>query len=212
MPGNGYMQSKWVAEQLIKAAAARGLPVAIHRPGRVTGHSGTGAAGDADAFWHYVRACVELGIAPIWTDGQLYGADLVPVDYVTAAIVRLSREREPDGTPYNLVNPVRTRSEAVLRRVELLAHTLQRTAPGRWEEALVAAVPHAEEGSSLPPVAMRTHDVEEKEASLGNRFDDANARRALAGTGVGCPVLDDEVIDRYLRFFTEIGFLPGPAA
>ena len=31
----GYAQSKWVAESLVRAAAARGLPVAIHRPGRL---------------------------------------------------------------------------------------------------------------------------------------------------------------------------------
>ncbi|GIG59728.1 hypothetical protein Lfu02_41000 [Longispora fulva] len=209
VPDNGYMQSKWVAEQLVKAAAARGLPVAIYRPGRVTGHSGTGAAGDADAFWHYIRACVELGVAPVWTDGQLYEVDLVPVDYVTAAIVRLSRELEPDGTAYNLINAVRTRSEAVLRRVERLGHAVRRASPGEWEAELVAAVPHAVEGSSLPPVAMLTSNVEDKESSLGNRFDDANARRGLAGTGVACPVIDDGVIDRYLAFFAEIGFLPG---
>ena len=33
----GYAQTKWVAEQLVWVAAARGLPVAVHRVGHITG-------------------------------------------------------------------------------------------------------------------------------------------------------------------------------
>ncbi len=33
----GYAQSKWVAEKLVTLARSRGLPVAIYRPGRITG-------------------------------------------------------------------------------------------------------------------------------------------------------------------------------
>lgn len=34
MLSDGYSQSKWVAEQLVKRAMDRGLPAAIYRPGR----------------------------------------------------------------------------------------------------------------------------------------------------------------------------------
>src|SRR5262249_20363707 len=38
----GYFQSKWVAEKLVESARTRGIPVAIYRPGQISGDSRTG--------------------------------------------------------------------------------------------------------------------------------------------------------------------------
>ncbi|NJM46729.1 MAG: NAD-dependent epimerase/dehydratase family protein [Alkalinema sp. RU_4_3] len=42
----GYPQTKWVAEHLVMAARDRGLPVAIYRPGMLTGHSSDRGSSD----------------------------------------------------------------------------------------------------------------------------------------------------------------------
>src|ERR687897_1095136 len=47
---DGYGQSKWVAEKLVWEAARRGLPVAVYRPGNISGHSVTGASNPRDAL------------------------------------------------------------------------------------------------------------------------------------------------------------------
>ncbi|MFC9439269.1 amino acid adenylation domain-containing protein [Nocardia sp. NPDC057030] len=85
LPHNGYVASKWVAEGLIHAAAERGIPVTVYRPGRIGGHSATGVSGPDDAFWSLIRAMVVLAAVP----AEIYGAgtiDLVPVDWVAAVI------------------------------------------------------------------------------------------------------------------------------
>ncbi|MGC5413137.1 SDR family oxidoreductase, partial [Streptomyces sp. DT225] len=48
---DGYAQSKWVAEQLVGLARERGLPVTVHRPGRISGDTATGACQDRDLLW-----------------------------------------------------------------------------------------------------------------------------------------------------------------
>jgi len=87
---NGYVQSKWVAEHLILEAASRGLPVTIHKPGRVLGSLKTGACNSDDLFTRFMIGCVQLGSAPLADGGnQEYGA---PVDQVASCIVALGLE------------------------------------------------------------------------------------------------------------------------
>ena len=45
----GYTQSKWVSEKVAMLARDEGLPVAIYRPGRITGH-GVSGVGNVDDF------------------------------------------------------------------------------------------------------------------------------------------------------------------
>src|SRR5262249_42105198 len=84
-PENGYAQSKWVAERLAWAAAGRGVPVSVFRPGRIVWHSQTGALASDDLLSRAVRACVQLGAAPA-LDALL---EMTPVDYVCRAVVNL---------------------------------------------------------------------------------------------------------------------------
>ncbi|HSB00522.1 MAG TPA: amino acid adenylation domain-containing protein, partial [Anaerolineales bacterium] len=60
-PFGGYAQSKWVAEKLVRQAGACGIPVAIYRPGLVSGHSLTGAWNTDNLISSMTRACVLLG-------------------------------------------------------------------------------------------------------------------------------------------------------
>ncbi|WP_307962299.1 SDR family oxidoreductase [Salinispora arenicola] len=71
----------------------RGLPVVIHRLGRVTGDSRTGVwRAEGDALGELVRAAVGLGKLPEF-DGRL---DMVPVGFVAAASAS-RRGRRPDA-------------------------------------------------------------------------------------------------------------------
>ncbi|WP_306796413.1 amino acid adenylation domain-containing protein [Nocardia sp. XZ_19_369] len=102
LPHNGYVASKWVAEGLVYAAADRGVPVTVHRPGRIGGHSVTGVSGRDDAFWSLIRAMVVLAAVPdeSYDTGTV---DLVPVDWVAAAITHLVAHR-PTAPTYHLTS------------------------------------------------------------------------------------------------------------
>ena len=87
-PFGGYAQSKWVAEKLVMQAGARGIPVAIYRPGLVSGHSLTGAWNTDNLISSMTRACVLLGSVP----NLDVTVNIVPVDFVSAAIIHLSKD------------------------------------------------------------------------------------------------------------------------
>jgi len=97
----GYSQTKWVSERLVLAAAAAGLPVTVYRPPLIGGHSQSGAWHEGDFLHRLVRGCQALGQAP----DLPMELDLVPVDYVVAAIGALAWGAEPLGFHVHLHHP-----------------------------------------------------------------------------------------------------------
>ncbi|MFN8469353.1 MAG: thioester reductase domain-containing protein [Caldilineaceae bacterium] len=82
---SGYTQSKWVAEKLIMAAQERGLPATIYRPSLIVGDSQSGAWFGDNIVATMLSSWITLGMAPD-IEGEM---DLVPVDYVSRAVVGL---------------------------------------------------------------------------------------------------------------------------
>ena len=202
LPTNGYVRSKWVAEELARQGCERGVPTAIYRPGWISGASDTGACGAHDAFWTFIRVCVELRAAP---DGDGWEAweDLVPVDYVAAAIVHLAHHREPDGSANSLTNPVPTPATAVLARLRAAGYPLASLPMDLWGQRVAAGVPAA--AALFGDVSvLRDH------CDVRVRYDDAGTRRGLAGSGIGCPAVGADLLDRCLRYLRDTGFLPAP--
>ncbi len=84
---DGYGQTKWVAEQLILAAAERGLPARIYRPGTISGHSTSGSSNTYDLLNALVVESLQLGYAPN-VDG--WYAEMTPADFVSKAILSIA--------------------------------------------------------------------------------------------------------------------------
>jgi L-aminoadipate-semialdehyde dehydrogenase len=61
---NGYGQTKWVSEQLLREAGRRGLRGAIIRPGYVTGESTRGTSVTDDFLVRLFKGCIQLGSFP----------------------------------------------------------------------------------------------------------------------------------------------------
>jgi len=101
----GYKQSKWVAEALIRQAQERGLPVVIYRAGRIWGDSRTGIMTQFnDLLSNILQGCIYLKKIPT-VDTQI---NLVPVDYVSQSIVKLSLQERSLGQAFHLANPYST--------------------------------------------------------------------------------------------------------
>ncbi|GAA4897643.1 hypothetical protein GCM10023223_09920 [Stackebrandtia albiflava] len=206
LPASGYVQSKWVAERLVAEAGNRGLPVAVYRPGRVSGDTVTGAGSDTDAFWQVLRACAELGAAP---SGEVTGAAyLTPVDYVAKAIAHLIRRRPADGTAYHLTGSTPVGMSFVVDRLRAMGYAIDMVPADEWNRRLADAARTAASGSALPGAAALAVAGDAPEPV----FDDRHTRGALADSGIVCPVVDATVVDRYLRFMRDCGSLVPPPA
>jgi amino acid adenylation domain-containing protein/thioester reductase-like protein len=211
-PG-GYEQTKWVAERMVSRAAERGIPVTIYRPGRISGHRTTGVTRADDAFWHYVRACVELGVAPDAT-WRGFEDNLVPVDWVAAAIVRLALVTEPVGTVYHLINSRPVLLQDVLRYARDRGYPMALMPFPQWKAAVERAarsLPAAAD-SSVHAVALFNDGIKSETGDVlaRPRLSRRNTESALAGSDLHCPPVDDELLSSYFRYLVESQFLPPP--
>ena len=208
---NGYVRTKWVAERMAQNSLERGIPVAVYRPGRISGHSLSGATGTGDAFWHYVRACIELRAAPDAASGAWAGMEenLVPVDHVARAFVHLATHCRPDGTAYSLLNPALTHIHTVLDHARARGYTVEPVPYAEWTRRLAdaAAAAQAGDSTSLPAVTLLNSGMDESSRLTAVGYSRANTEQALAGSGIDCPRVDEDVLDRYFDFFVRSGFL-----
>jgi thioester reductase-like protein len=95
----GYLESKWAAERLVRAAGERGLPVAIYRPAWIFGDGPGHGCNPDDFLARMIRGCLQLGCAPVAS----YDWNIVPVDFVSRAIVHLAGRPESIGQTFHLV-------------------------------------------------------------------------------------------------------------
>ncbi|WLQ39044.1 amino acid adenylation domain-containing protein [Streptomyces laculatispora] len=198
---DGYAQSKWVAEQLIGLARERGLPVTIHRPGRISGDTATGACQDHDLLWQLVKGCLQASAVPDLPRGS---TDWVPVDYVSAAVVALSLSGRTGAETYHLTNPDAPGLDRVFEAAARLGHEL-RTVPAAQWQARVAAQP-----DNAAQLFLGDETRTRPETTDRRRFDSRRTAAAAAAVGVRQPPLTDEILIRYLTYFHTSGFLPAP--
>lgn len=97
----GYAQTKWVAEKLLASAYKMNYPINIFRLGLVAGHS--------SGYWHVenqhvprlLLGGIQMGALPNWN----LSFELLPVDYVSNAILNLSQAYHAGSHVFHLVHP-----------------------------------------------------------------------------------------------------------
>ncbi|MFJ9054985.1 amino acid adenylation domain-containing protein [Streptomyces sp. NPDC102409] len=198
---DGYAQSKWVAEGLVGLARERGLPVTVHRPGRISGDTVTGACQDRDLLWQLIKGCLQAGAVPDLPYGS---TDWVPVDHVSAAVVALALTGRDGAATYHLTNPDAPGLERVFEVARRLGHDL-RTVPASQWQALVAGQHDNAAQLFLGDEGRTRRDTQDR-----RRFDSHRTAAAAAALGAHLPPITDDVLTRYLTYFHGTGFLPAP--
>ncbi|MFC8918375.1 amino acid adenylation domain-containing protein [Streptomyces sp. NPDC057116] len=207
---NGYAESKWVAETLVAQARERGLPVTVYRPTRISGARGTGVCQTSDFLWLLVKGCVEAGAAP---GDYASDFDLVPVDHVSGAIAALAADPSATGRTFHLSSERPRAFTGIAERLRRLGYRLDDVPLEDWHRRLERdpANPAYPLLGLLPPTG--TDAPTGPPGRPGSPlFDASSTRRALRGTGVVPPEVDDTLFDRYVRYFQREGFLPPPTA
>jgi len=208
VPSNGYAQSKWVAEKLVTLARDRGLPVCIYRPGRISGHSETGVFNVNDFLYKLILGCIQLGSAP---EGNAT-LDIAPVDYVSRAIVCLSRQKEYLGKAFHLVNSHPLHSNKLIEQLRSLGYSIQQVPYDQWRTELLNIARHSPEHTLYPLVPFFPARETQKQTSPsgGTKFDCQNTLAGLANTSVVCPPVDSELLNTYFSYLIHGGFLSPP--
>jgi len=194
VPFGGYAQSKWVAEKLVMTAVERGIPAAIYRPGLVSGDSQTGAWNTGDMMTTLARASLAIGAVPE-LDVQV---DIVPVDYVSGAIVALSRRPDSIGGIFHLANTGPLAYGELLDWVGEQGMTLEQIPFIEWRQRL-AALMTAVGGEEVAAFAPLLDEITAEQIFMPT-IDCANTLAGLEGSDVSCPAVDGRLMTTYFHY------------
>lgn len=209
----GYSASKWVAEKLVWEAWQRGLPVNVYRPGFIMGHSRSGVGNADDFMGRSIKGCIQLGACP---DLPNQRKEFVPVDYVSAGILRIAQDTGITGEAYHLVPPVPAESIDLNGFFALLAecgYPLEVLPYADWVHRLIHD-PQVEQNALCPLIPMLFERVYREVATRWELYEDMpaftseNTAAALRGS-VAFHKMDRALLERYLEHWRRTGFLPG---
>lgn len=199
----GYNQSKWAAEKLGLIARERGVPVAIHRPARITGDRENGIGNINDYFYAWIRGCVQLGMAPD-IHGDFF--DMTPVDYVARAVVAVLLGAGDANGNYHYFNARTLPVTDAVATIDEAGWPIAHVPYGEWRQALMQA---AVEGSDNPlrPFAGLFPEALGDDVQMPD-FDCTATEAAVEALAGACPPADRALFGRYLAFLHEVGALP----
>jgi thioester reductase-like protein len=216
---DGYAQSKWVAENLVRTAIDRGIPISIYRPGMLTGHSQTGVTKTDSLICRLLKGFIQLRSAPI-LDLMM---EMTPIDFVSSAIVNLSLQEKSIGKAFHLVNSQNLPLAKFVQEINSLGYPVEEMSYDRWQLKLIAAT------EELAPLNPGGHNVLKpllpllidyypdkpltyfaKSSTNPLVFDCKNTTSGLVGTSLSCPPIDGKLLSTYFSYLTISGFLDVP--
>jgi thioester reductase-like protein len=185
---NAYEETKFKAERIVRQA---NIPVTIYRPSIIVGDSKTGYTSSFQGFYNAIKALAYIKQKMIPSRLQILGnpdgtLNLVCIDYVVDAMVRIALDEGSAGKAYHIVNPrPLTNAELVKSIATLMDLELEIVpeVPGEMTEA--EKTYHRLISDYLPYLQG------------GLDFDHSNVKRILNGS---CQAIDRPVLDRLIKF------------
>ncbi|MBO3461046.1 thioester reductase domain-containing protein [Aetokthonos hydrillicola Thurmond2011] len=205
----GYSQTKWVSEKLVKIASDRGLPVTIHRPPLISGHSKTGICNTDDFICLMIKGCLAMGCFP---DVE-YMMDMSPVDYVSKSIVHLSKQKESIGKAFHLQHPNPVPFKKLIDWMRSFGFPLELIPYDQWQAQLVNIASVENPLYTLRPFLLERWSKEQltiPDLYLQSRrpiISCQDTLDALTGSSIVCPPIDSQLFMTYSAYLIESGFL-----
>jgi len=197
-----YLRTKHESEGIVRKECP--VPFRIYRPAIVVGDSKTGEIDKIDGPYYFFTLIKKMReILPQWmpTLGIEGGRiNIVPVDFVADAMDHIAHKKGLDGGCFHLTDPEPQRIGEILNTFCRAGHAPEMTM--RVDARMFAFVPGAIRGAvaNLPPVkrfvGMLLRDLRIPRQALSfvnypTRFDCRETERALKGTKIAVPRLED---------------------
>ncbi len=200
LDNNPYFRTKHESERLVREHAR---PWRVYRPGIVVGDSRTGEIDKIDGPYYFFKALQRARrVLPSWlpTVGIEGGEiNIVPVDYVAAAIDHIAHEPSLDGRAFHLTDPNPRTAGEVINIFAKSADAPQMTV--RLDTDLTEPATGAIRGAlKFFPPAKRALKIGIGQLGLPpetlsyidypTSFDSSGAQKALEGSGIEVPPLE----------------------
>jgi thioester reductase-like protein len=215
---NAYEESKCQAELLVAEEQRRGaITASVYRPSIVIGDSRSGRVTHFHGVYAFIRALwtslerlrrrmpegglVHLPLRVLGLENQTL--NFVPIDYVVDGMVAISQRSDSAGRTYHLANPVPTENRVWL--------------PNICRILRVEGIQLVGEKSFLKMPMTKLEALFQKQMAFyyqylqgEPRFDCSRALQALKNTGIECPRVTVEFIDKIAGWYVD--FLNAKAA
>jgi NAD(P)-dependent dehydrogenase (short-subunit alcohol dehydrogenase family) len=197
-----YFRTKHESEGIVRSECGR--PWRVYRPAIVVGHSRTGEIDKIDGPYYFFKLIQKMRHAlPQWmpTIGIEGGRiNIVPVDYVVDALDHIAHRKGLDGGTFHITDPEPRRIGEILNLFANAAHAPQMTM--RLNAKMFSFIPSfvIDSVMSLAPVRRIQKQVLSdlgipkdmfKFINYPTRFDSREAQKALKGSGIKVPPLED---------------------
>ncbi|MGS1079398.1 SDR family oxidoreductase [Pseudoxanthomonas beigongshangi] len=197
-----YLRTKHDSEAMVRRETR--FKWRIYRPGMVVGHSKTGEIDKIDGPYYFFTLIKKLReLLPQWVPvlgiegGRI---NIVPVDFVADAMDHIAHKPKLDGHTFHLTDPEPMRVGEVLNTFCRAGHAPEMTM--RLDARMFAFVPSGIRAAvgNLPPVRrfigmlLRDFKIPKevlKFITYPTRFDSRETERALKGTNIAVPRLDE---------------------
>ncbi|MGC9220025.1 MAG: SDR family oxidoreductase [Solirubrobacteraceae bacterium] len=201
--GHPYQRTKFEAERLVRETTS--MPWRIYRPAVVIGDSVTGRIDKVDGPYYFFPMLKRARqMLPDWlplVGPQLGNTNIVPVDYVAAALDHIAHQPGLDGQTFHLVSPSPQRIVDVLNsfcRAADAPHVAFSVRPAgafmplqRMVTQTTRALPGAKAVRQVVLAQLGLPDELLAYTSLQANFTSVATQAALAGSGITVPPLAD---------------------
>ena len=196
-----YHRTKYESEKLVRGRIKGSWRV--YRPGIVVGDSRTGEMDKIDGPYYFFKVIQKVRHAlPEWfplVGLEVGWTNLVPVDFVAAAMDHIAHQPGLDGQAFHLVSPRGQRAGDVLNTFARAGHAPQMAI--RVDKRMTDMLPKGVLSFALKLPALKgirsnmladlgIPDSVIEHMALIPRFDARDTRRALEGTGIEVPPLE----------------------
>jgi NAD(P)-dependent dehydrogenase (short-subunit alcohol dehydrogenase family) len=196
-----YHRTKYDSEKLVRERLQ--VPWRVYRPSLVVGNSKTGEMDKIDGPYYFFKAIQKIRHAlPEWfplVSLEFGRTNVVPVDYVAAAVDHIAHLDGLDGQAFHIVDPKPPRSGDVMNTFASAAHAPH--AVMRVDKRLTDMLPKGVISYAMKIPALQgikrgfladlgIPEEAIQNAELRTRFDARDTQRALAGSGIELPPLE----------------------
>jgi len=202
---NGYEQTKWVADKLVRRAMDIGLPASIYRLGMLSGLSDCGTYHKTSEFLPcFLKGCVQLGSFP-QLDSKI---EMVPVDFVTRSVARIIIAA-PDslGRTYHINHPNAVTDADFATWIRNYGYPMRHVPWDVWKRELISAGPRLRENALYPFLdfirGLQAHQTYIPEMGMTNFF-------AAVGNEVALCPDQFTLLQRYFDHFVSTSYLSAP--
>ena len=196
-----YHRTKFESEKLARERTE--IPWRVYRPAIVVGHSKTGEMDKIDGPYYFFKAIQKARAAiPQWfplVGIEVGKTNIVPVDYVAAALDHIAHQPGLDGQAFHLVNPKSQRAGDVINAFARAGHAPQMAM--RVDKKITDMLPTGVIGMAMKLPQLKQirktvladigiPDSVIEYVGLTATFDARDTARALNGSGIEVPDLE----------------------